>query len=610
MRKANEKFINKLMNDSSFLVRLCNYSNNDIELVIKNLAKILDYYITNPDCEYPNNIEVLFRTIASSPKIDNYHIIPYNGAYTKTIRHLGIRPELYYKDGMLYYLNSLLSYQPTEERLVVYNNIEEALQNGFTSPKTLYNQILKQPKNKKQPLTVGITEYDYYLDVIETRINNTKYRNMKEVHRLAKKVLKKYTEKGITLCFTKDKETNKPIPAKDLLIISLPSKHQLQKICAFNKNIKIGSKVLDEPPSKKEYPKYSSLSYTRIEQVPIDDTFTYVNPELTGDVSYDIDTVYGRLDYKDTKNTLSSNPDENIARIKNLNDINLVRRNGEYLIENGRHRIVYLKNYYENNKAYYERIGKLNELKRYLTIPVNVEMTIEDKRINELLLSLQKISPQMRFLKVDITNDEPNLVVVAEGHAYHVNGEKELLLLTKYLMSKQPMNEFYIGSMTRTKKNYLELTYHLIATLKEKFYLMNFIEIINYLKTHEVIVNGNEYHGDILDYFNLHACYTDINHRVALGRIRSNEEQIIKDAEAAEINIQLGNMLTSLFKSKPDLILLDVDTLTRIIKSREEFASYPELVIKRSIENNEYRVKNIYNMLKESQDSKRKLYGR
>jgi hypothetical protein len=69
-------------------------------------------------------------------------------------------------------------------------------------------------------------------------------------------------------------------------------------------------------------------------------------------------------------------------------------------------------------------------------------------------------------------------------------------------------------------------------------------------------------------------------------------------------------MLTSIFSSKPELILMDVDSLTKLVKAREEFAVYPELVIKRSIENNEYRLRKIYDMLQEAHDSKRKIHGR
>ncbi len=55
---------------------------------------------------------------------------------------------------------------------------------------------------------------------------------------------------------------------------------------------------------------------------------------------------------------------------------------------------------------------------------------------------------------------------------------------------------------------------------------------------------------------------------------------------------------------------MDVDSLTKLVKAREEFAVYPELVIKRSIENNEYRLRKIYDMLQEAHDSKRKIHGR
>jgi hypothetical protein len=473
MKKTNENFLNKLLKDSKFLVALCNYSNNDITTVTKNLARIIEYYVSNPDSEYPNNLDKLFQAIANSPHQDNYHIIPYNACYSKALKTIGINPDLYYRDASLFWLNSLLSYQPIPERMVIYDNIEEALTSGFTSPQMLYKQILKQPGNHQQDFNVGDSEMDYYSGVMDTRLGNTKYNNSKKIQKLSKKVLKKYMDRGVILCFIKESEIKNTIQPSNFLMINLPTKHQLENICAFNQNYRIGSKISkNKPEEQQEQRKLSALRYSRVELIPIDDTFIYNNPELSGDASYDIDIVYGRLDYKCTKNTVSNNPNENISRIKDLNDIHVTRFQGEYFINNGRHRLVYLKNYYEKNKKYYESIGKLNELKKYLTIPVSVELTIEDKKVNDLLTSLERTRPKIKFLKADVTNDDLKLVIIDQGHAYYVESERDILELSKYLLSDKPLNKFYIGGLTRVKKDYHELFYHLTAILKEKLFNM------------------------------------------------------------------------------------------------------------------------------------------
>lgn len=606
MKKTNSKQLNKLLNNQRFIVELCNYSKNDIDTVIKNLSKVIGYFLNNPDANY-NNIEELFKQIDKHPEIGSYHIIPVNGDSLKSIRVLGLNPNNYYNDVDLLTLNQYLSYTPRTEDLIVYNNITEAINGAFSTPGVLYNQILKQPKGKERPLQVGELERDYYESVMQTRLTNSKYSNDKRVKKLAKKVLDKYLDKGAALCFINEDRVVSTIKQNDFLLITLPSKHHLINTCAMNQDLRIGAKYpISEKKPSKEPPKYSSLHYTRIEAIPIDDTFNYTNEELTGDISYDIDTIYGKLDVKGSKEKISSSPDENIASIKELNDINLTRRNGSYAINHGRHRLLYIKNYFERNREYYSSRGKLKQLREYLTIPVNVDITIEDRNIQDLLISLERIKPSVKFLKVDITNDLPELVIIEHGNAYHVASEKDILELSKFLLNNTINNKFFIGRLTKHRVDYRELMNHLIATLKEKLFNMNFLDLVRYLKTNGFTIKGQEYDGSEIDFFTLHAWYTDINHRVTLDRLHNVEPSILKNAEAEELATKTAALLTRIFMKNPKLVLLDSTAILNYLKTKEEFANYPDIYLKRCIENNDYRNKSIYEMLKSSYEEQKK----
>ena len=339
MEKANVKEINKLLRDRSFLIALSNYSNNDLDTLYKNLGRVIEYFLSTPGYLPTKNYEELFARVNKASKKENFNIVIFNSETEKSIRVLGFNPESYYNDIELLTLDRCLSYISYHEQLTVYDSVEQALLEGSETPQVLYNSILKQPKGKEIPRRAGESEKDYYTRVMEKRLENSNSKNNKKIKKLAKKVLDRFLDKGIVLCFVPDKKIERRLKPNEMILITLPSKHVLINICAFNKDLKIGEELKVKASSPEVKPKqYSSLHYTRIEEVPIDDSFIYLNDELTGDVRYDIDTIYGKLDVKSSKEKLSSNPDVNIATIKKSSDINLTRRNGRYEI-----RLLYTK---------------------------------------------------------------------------------------------------------------------------------------------------------------------------------------------------------------------------------------------------------------------------
>ena len=597
MEKTNSKLLNKLLKDRRFLVALSNYSNNDLNTLLNNLSAVIDYYLSNPSAEYPTDIEKLFSKIKKSP--GKYNIVVFNSESEKSLRLLGFNPDSYYQDSELRNLSGALSFLPSHENVTIYSSIKDALKEGVPAPKILYQHILKQPKDQRKPLKTGESERDYYERVIEDRFDKSGVKD-KKVRRLANRILDKYLDKKITLCFLPSNDPNKRYKPTDLTLITLPSIHELLNICVMNRDFRIGEEFPLSRPVEQSKKRYSRLSYSRVEELTIDENFAYNNEELTGDISYDIDTVFGKLDTKRTRERLSTNPDKNIAEIKKSSDINLTLRNGKYTINHGRHRVLYLLYYYLRSMKDYSNRDKLEAFKKYLSIPVNVDHTIEDENINGILISLERIRPNIRFLKVDIKNDLPELLVIDGENVYHTTNEKDLLELSKFLLSNKPENKFYMGKTKPSKENYRDLMNSLIVKLKEDLFKMNLLDIIRYLR-------NNGYDKE-LDLFALHSMYTAINNRYTLDMIQRHETSIIVEAEAMEVTKKLSGLLNRIFTNNPKLVLLDTTAIVNYLKTKEEFQQYPDLYLKRSIESNEVRNKKIYEMLQSSfEESPKKL---
>ena len=146
------------------------------------------------------------------------------------------------------------------------------------------------------------------------------------------------------------------------------------------KKMEICSPVKLDPPDFGP----TGLIYTTCELITIDDEFKYYNFELTGNPKIDLQLIYGSKDAHNSIGILTRPSEDNIARIKRNHDISLTKCEDTYLINNGRHRIVYLKHYYEECSQYCDTQEALDTLKNKVTIPAKINKRIEDPQINEI----------------------------------------------------------------------------------------------------------------------------------------------------------------------------------------------------------------------------------
>ena len=142
-----------------------------------------------------------------------------------------------------------------------------------------------------------------------------------------------------------------------------------KKIIVVSSN---GKRLEYIPPVVIEPPDFgpTGLIWTTIEQITIDEDFKYYNSELTGNPKVDLQLIYGSKDVHNSVGILTRPSEDNIARIKRNYDISLTKCDDTYLINNGRHRIVYLKHYFADCYQYCDTEEALNTLKQKVTIPI------------------------------------------------------------------------------------------------------------------------------------------------------------------------------------------------------------------------------------------------
>ncbi len=543
------KYLKTILETEDFYPFLCAFSNNDIEKTIDNLAKLINYILTNDEELRNKSIKELLTEALSYQKQGEFFIFSTN-SYLDNIfaltglnldaRRKGMMSELTKLDQNLSFLTyDKSSYFP------IYGSIRKAIEEGFKHPKSLYTSILKQPANKIKPITVGETETKYYNSILQERLQNLPKEYAKTGTKVANKVLNEIIGRDITLYFLPtDKEYEDELTFSILPIhlrkISIPSRYTLLNICAKNKGLHPGEKIsiVDGKPYKEPMPKpkkaYSSLRYIRYEKVPIDDTFTYENNELTGDLSYDLDLLYGKLDNdKNVRGTLSSSSlNQNIERIHNSNDINLNLRNGIYDIKNGRHRLLYLKNFFLSNYKSYSNPILLNRLKEMVTIIAAVNRTCEDEEINYYLINLERMFPFIRFIKNDIQNDDFSIIIILGNNSYLIENKQELIEFYNLASKEKFDNEFFFGFNYRYE--YISgpvLIAKVITEVKEQFTKMDLADIIYYLRSKPIILRNEQIDISKLNIEMLYNAYTMVIHLIELGELRNNPFDYVAKSE-------------------------------------------------------------------------------
>ena len=527
------KFINELLGSQNFYPFLCAFSNNDVKETISNLAKLIDYILTTEEEVTSLDIDTLLKRAKASTKEGKFLIYGTNSYLDNIIKLTGLNPAMenrgINRELTMFYQSVTFLDKRYFDYFPLYGSVKEAIEQGFTHPKSLYKGILKQPETDKRPAIVGETETQYYSSILQTRLHNAPLDYQKTGAIKAKRILKEMIGRDITLYFISpdkyvktDNLTTRVSPF-ELTSIKIPSYYNLLMTCASNKKLKEGTKLNidtgEEYRRKEVIPKvYSSLSYKRYEMISINNDFNYSNEELTGDLSYDLDYLYGSHDPKDNRSLVrETNLDDRIKMIKHKYDINLTYRNGMYDIGNGRHRILFLKHYYQTN--YRDCILPIQ--KRYLdnqtTIVANVDYTFEDEEINRYLIFFEERFKQVYYYKNNCNNDEFDIIVICGNHAYHIPSKEDLFRFVKLMRKEEYKNQYLVGLNSNYEVvPYEELIFKLEKLIGPTIYRMNLMDIVNYLKNHKIEIHGEEIEFASINYERL---YVNFNIFIQMDRL-------------------------------------------------------------------------------------------
>lgn len=596
------KTINKYFLRPNFLEEICNYSNNNYEQVISNISRIINYYIETNDQTLDYSIEeLLMKANSVTTNQTEFLVYPSNSIYLNQLRFQGINP--YYNTNNVsrisidtldasisaYPLMSNPFYSP------IYQNIKEAIIESFTKPDTIYKSILKQPKGKELPIVLGNDEKHYYSSILELRIKNAEDTLKDTCANIGKKVINKIIGQDSLLVLfpsssrrysisdkdIEDKTTGLYIPPQYLSFIRIPSKYKIITQCAINKKLcpgelldyNTGATYTTPSPTVLSYP---LIIYSRYESVSVTNEFEYANLEFTGDIEYDIDLIYGQLDSNKSRQALRNKVGTNIESMKMRDDITVRKsKEGKYEIRNGRHRILYLKKFYTFNYNEYKKDNRLQELKRYVTIPMNVESTITDELTNEYVLKLYQLDFTTAFYKSNINNDEPQLIIVIKDRAYYISNNQEIINLYNYLLNGELYNPYYIGKNDNTRnKEYQKLFEYLILELREKIYTMELIDIIRYLKEEGIHVNGRNHKLDTINYYVFFLAYNDIQHTLQRNKVFNQKHDIVKRTERNILLHKLGKIIMKILNENKELLSMPWDNLYETLQIYPELSLY------------------------------------
>ncbi len=197
--------LNNILGSPNFYPFLCAYSNNEIDTVIDNLSKLINYVLTVDEDISSLDIKTLLKNAMSYKKQGDFLIYGTNSYLDNSIKLFGLNPDLAYKgiNRELTKLDLNISFldDSSYDYFPLYGTVKQAIEKGFTHPKSLYQGILKQPSTDTRPLMVGETETEYYSSVLQRRLKNIPNDFGKTGAKIAKKILKEIIGKGVTLYF-------------------------------------------------------------------------------------------------------------------------------------------------------------------------------------------------------------------------------------------------------------------------------------------------------------------------------------------------------------------------------------------------------------------------
>jgi hypothetical protein len=522
------RLLNRLFDDNSFLHELADYSNNNYQLLLTNISKIITYYLYTEDQRiYPVN-ELISRADSLRIEYVKYIMMPSNKAYHTHITLHGVNGKKSNIEDMLTLLSENVSFYGYPRKVFetpLFSEPTGAVSSTLEYPSILFKDILKRPFNRDD-INPEESEKTYYESILKDRLDNVDRFNYEKCARVARRVMNTFIpNRPMMIVISADdlkkivsqEDINRGssmerIPSRYLSYLFLPSKYELLKLCYKEK------KIVEEEPEI-EY----SYGYGRYEVLTIDDNFRYeAGPftGLTGDPLYDIDSIYGKENSDDKRFDRDASITDNLYRIKRNHDINVTRMNGYYRISNGRHRLLYLLNTYINFKRAAKSQADIEYIKHLCSIPVRVVNHIEDKTFNEIIRSLGS-TYRLGVFKNDIRNDDPDIYLSISNLVFHLRSVDELKELYNGLEDHYVKRKYYVGRdiNPEDKEEYRALFASLAIRLQERIFDMSFEQILSFFPEKD------------LNYLELYNEYRIMVDKVSYSRIVGIENDYLKRAE-------------------------------------------------------------------------------
>lgn len=337
----------------------------------------------------------------------------------------------------------------------------------------------------------------------------------------------------------------------------------------------------------------TALTYTVYESIPIDNTFNYYHSELTGNANVDLHIIYGTRDTHDSIKTLKKPILENIAKIKRNYDITLTKFDNTYLIANGRHRIIYLKNFYEENEIGCLNKEELNKLKELVTIPVKVTKRIEDKEINEIIDNLTKNYYGIFIQKANFLNDLPELIIIYKRTLCYIKTKEELIDFYNKLTTFKSIEEYKLVLNESDRYNDVDKIFEILyERMNNAIYQMNYIDIVNYLKENPISIEGIIIPIERINLKYLYAKYVEMVTTYTLCTSRGEELPTSTDFASAFYSNQrrLGKIIMSLIYENPDYKKLSWDEFYEILHEHPKLNRYDSEYLKDIAIENGYQI--------------------
>lgn len=243
--------------------------------------------------------------------------------------------------------------------------------------------------------------------------------------------------------------------------------------------------------------KTERFMYLRMEKVKINDSFKYYNFALTGNLKTDYDDLFGINDSHGSAKVLEHSFRENYLKIQRSYDISLAYNNGVYNIYNGRHRLIYLKAFYE---AYHCKGTDLG-----YEVPALVSYFINDLNVNKIINSLVK-DYGAKIYKGNYYDDEISFFMTINNKLYIVNNKEELEDFYERFKVNDTLEEYFV-SETADENNILieDIFQSIFNEIGKDLFEMSFIDLFSYIKKNGVCLNARKI---TLSELNIEAVYT------------------------------------------------------------------------------------------------------